>query len=53
VKPPTLVYEVKMKSASGADMGTRKMTMSGSNFVWEAHTNGLKIVFVKNADGAF
>jgi len=51
-KVDTLVYQVRMKSSLG-DWGTRKMTMKGSNFVFEAESAGMKMKVIKNNDGVF
>jgi len=52
-KPDTTSYEVSMKCSFG-NMGTRTMHMKGSDFCFEAKSGGgLKIKFIKNAQGGF
>jgi len=48
----SVVYEVKMKSSAG-NMGTRKMSLKGECFRWEANTAGLLVRIIKNHDGVY
>ncbi len=52
-KPRTLVYEVKMKSLSLGDMGTRKMYVKGDNMRWEGKVDKFPMLVIKNSKGAF
>jgi len=52
-KPQTLQYEVKMKSLSFGDMGTRRMYIKGEKMRWEGKTADLPILVIKNSEGAF
>ncbi len=52
-KPYTIHYEVKVKSASFGDMGTRKLWIKGDKMRWESKSARLPINIVKNDDGVF
>lgn len=52
-KPSTLAYEVKMKSLSLGDMGTRKMYVKGNKMRWEGKVDKFPMLVIKNSKGAF
>ncbi|MCL5105257.1 MAG: hypothetical protein M1133_14260 [Armatimonadetes bacterium] len=52
-KQKTLHYELKVKSASFGDMGSRKMWIKGDKMRWEAKTDRFPLCLVKNKQGVF
>ena len=52
-KPYTIHYEVKLKSASFGDMGTRKLWVKGDRMRWESESARLPLHIVKNDKGVF
>lgn len=51
--PYTLHYEVKMKSASFGNMGTRQMWIKGDLMRWDYESGKLPLTLIKNKDGIF
>jgi len=49
----TLIYEVKLKSLSFGNMGTRRMYIKGDNMRWEGKVDRLPFLAIKNSQGAF
>jgi hypothetical protein len=52
-KPQTVHYEVKMKSLSFGDMGTKRMFIKGENMRWETKAADLPLTVIKNKQGTF
>ncbi|MCX8053404.1 MAG: hypothetical protein N3B12_06320 [Armatimonadetes bacterium] len=52
-KPQTLHYEVKMKSLSFGNMGTKKMYIKGNKMRWETNAAYLPLTVIKNEKGTF
>lgn len=48
-----LHYEVKLKSASFGDMGTRELWVKGDNMCWNSKSVNLEVRLVKNKQGVF
>ncbi|MCX6344751.1 MAG: hypothetical protein NT018_06725 [Armatimonadetes bacterium] len=48
-----IYYELKLKSESFGNMGTRKMWIKGSNMRWESKSDRLPIRLIKNSSGVF
>ncbi len=51
--PRTLLYEVKLKSLSFGNMGTRTMYVKGDNMRWQGKVDKLPMLVIKNSKGTF